>query len=302
MNSSASPRYRTLRVGANGLEHRVLEWEPQAGADAALAVRTIVLVHGFMDAAGTWDLVAPALAAKGLRVLAPDMRGFGDGARAPAGSYYHFVDYVFDLADLVDALSPGEPIALVGHSMGGTISTLFAGTFPERVARLVLIEGIGPPDNPFEVGPIRMRSWIEQVRASRMRGDKRRPAFSEEDALRRMAASHPNVPKEVLEHRLPHLAADAGEGLLSWHFDALHRTTAPMPFFAKLLVEFAKKVTCPVLFVSGGARGYHPPDESERLAAFTTVARAELPEAGHMVHWTEPAALTALLLEHFRLA
>jgi len=293
----------TLRVHANDLEHRVLEWAPEegtAGADAVLAVRTVVLVHGFLDAGGTWDLVAPALAAKGLRVLAPDMRGFGDGARAPKGSYYHFVDYVFDLADLVDALSPDEPIALVGHSMGGTIATLFAGTFPERVARLAVIEGIGPPDNPHEVGPIRMRGWIEQVRAARRRAGQGRPAFSEEDALRRMAANHPNVPKEVLAHRLPHLATDAGEGRIAWHFDPLHRTTAPMPFFAKLFAEFAKKVTCPVLFVSGGPRGYHPPDEAERLAAFTTLERVELPEAGHMVHWTEPAALAPLLLGHFR--
>jgi pimeloyl-ACP methyl ester carboxylesterase len=296
MNRSAT----TLRVHANDLEHRVLEWAPDtSGPSAALAARTVVLVHGFMDAGGTWDLVAPELAAKGLRVLAPDMRGFGDGARAPKGSYYHFVDYVFDLADIVDALSPGEPIALVGHSMGGTISTLFAGTFPERVARLAIIEGVGPPDNPVEVGPVRMRGWIEQVRAARMRG-KERATFSEEEALRRMAANHPNVPKEVLAHRLPHLADVASDGRLAWHFDALHRTTAPTPFFAKLFVEFAKKVTCPVLFVSGGPRGYHPPDEDERLAAFAKLERVELPEAGHMVHWTEPAALTPLLLEHFR--
>jgi pimeloyl-ACP methyl ester carboxylesterase len=259
-------------------------------------------VHGFLDAAGTWDLVAPALAARGLRVLAPDMRGFGDGARAPEGSYYHFVDYVFDLADLVDALSPGEPIALVGHSMGGMVATLFAGTFPERVARLAVIEGVGPPDNPHEVGPVRMRGWIEQVRASRMRGTRARATFTAEEALRKLVANHPNVAKEVLAHRLPHLTADAGEGRLAWHFDPLHRTTAPVPFFAKLFVEFAKKVGCPVLFVSGGPRGYHPPDEEERLAAFATVTRAELPDAGHMVHWTEPAALAPLLLSHLRVA
>ena len=91
-------------------------------------------------------------------------------------------------------------------------------------------------------------------------------------------------------------------GKPSWHFDPLHRTTAPVPFFAKLFVEFAKKVTCPVLYVSGGPRGYHPPDEAERLSAFSTLERAELPEAGHMAHWTEPAALTPLLLEHLRAA
>lgn len=293
------------RVRANALEHHVLEWRPEPSASAAIAdqpnaATTIVLVHGFMDASGTWDLVAPALAAQGLRVLAPDMRGFGDGARAPKGSYYHFVDYVFDLADLVEALCPGEPIALVGHSMGGTIATLFAGAFPERVARLTVIEGVGPPDNPFEMGPVRMRRWIEQVRLLRAdrEGGEARSTYSPEEALRRLAANHRTVAEEVLAHRLPHLAEDAGDGRLAWRFDPLHRTTAPMPFFAKLLIEFAKKVACPVLFVSGGPGGFHPPDEEERLAAFADLQRAELPVAGHMVHWTEPAALAALLIAH----
>src|SRR5690349_21097831 len=96
---------KPLRLVANGLEQRVLEWESaeldHLGAERG---RTVFLVHGYMDAAGTWDRVAPALAAKGFRVLAPDMRGFGDGARVAKGSYYHFVDYVFDLAEIVDAL------------------------------------------------------------------------------------------------------------------------------------------------------------------------------------------------------
>lgn len=289
----------SLRVMANGLEHRVLEWAPSAGASSArslgVGTRTVVLVHGFMDAAGTWDLVAPHLSAQGFRVLAPDMRGFGEGAR-PQG-YYHFVDYVFDLADVMEMLAPGEPVAAVGHSMGGTVATLFAGTFPERTALLGVIEGVGPPDNPWEMGPIRMRAWIEQVRAARARGGAT-PSFSRDEAMRRLVAAHPLVPREVLEHRLPHLAVDVAEGQLAWRFDPLHRTTSPMPFFARLFVEFAKKVTCPVLFVSGGEQGFHPPDEDERLAAFARCTRAELPGAGHMVHWTRPTELSALLLDH----
>lgn len=283
------------RVHANGLEHSVLEWVPERASSTS--VSTVVLVHGFADAGGTWDLVAPALAAAGLRVLAPDMRGFGEGARVPSGAYYHFVDYVFDLADLIDTLAPGEPIGLVGHSMGGTITTLFAGTFPERVKRLAVIEGVGPPNNPWEAGPVRMRGWIEQVRSARDRGE-RRATFTKEEALLRLAGNHPGVDPAVLEHRLPHLSKAAGEGRVAWLFDPLHRTTSPMPFFGKLFVEFAKRVTAPTLFVSGGPRGYHPPDEAERLEAFPTLTQVELENAGHMVHWTEPAQLTALLLTH----
>ncbi len=283
---------KPLRLVANGLEHRVLEWE--GDRDGAPSGRTVFLVHGYMDAAGTWDRVAPALAKHGLRVLAPDMRGFGDGARVAKGSYYHFVDYVFDLAELIDALAPKGPVALVGHSMGGTITTLFAGTFPERVTHLANLEGLGPPDNPFEVGPLRMRRWIEEVRKTREKTTV--PTFSKEEALGRLAANHPNVPPEILSDRLHHLARDVGDDRIAWHMDPLHRTTAPMPFFAKLFVEFLKKVTCPVLFVSGGPRGFHPPDEEERLAAFANVERFTIEDAGHMLHWTKPNELAERLV------
>jgi pimeloyl-ACP methyl ester carboxylesterase len=287
----------TLRVEANGLEHRVLEWAASGAPKAGSSTGTVVLVHGFMDAAGTWDRVAPVLAEQGYRVLAPDMRGFGDGDRAPRGSYYHFPDYVADLAELVDTLSPGEPVALAGHSMGGTITTLFAGSFPEVVVRLANLEGLGPPDNPFEMGPIRMRRWIEELRGVRARGEL--APLRREDARRRLVTNHPGVPRDVLDHRLPHLVRDVvdreGASRVMWRYDPLHRTTSPMPFFAKLFVEYAKLVTCPVLFVSGGATGFHVADEDARLAAFAHVDRATLEGAGHMMHWTQPHELADLL-------
>ncbi|HEY6460373.1 MAG TPA: alpha/beta fold hydrolase, partial [Polyangiaceae bacterium] len=189
------------RVPANGLTHHVLEWtasEPRA---------TALLLHGFMDAAATWDLVAPRLAEAGLRVLAPDMRGFGDGARVPAGGYYHFPDYVADVADLVPVLVPeGTPLVVIGHSMGGTVASLYAGTVPERVSRLVVAEGAGPPDNEHVHTPTRMRRWIEEVRAVHARGA--RSMASREDAMRRLAGNHPRVPRDVLATRLPSLARD----------------------------------------------------------------------------------------------
>ena len=282
------------RVRANGQEHTVLEW-PSATRSGNKACQTAVLVHGFADAAGTWDLVAPRLAAAGLRVLAPDMRGFGTSQRVASGGYYHFPDYVFDLADLVEELSAGEPIMLVGHSMGGSITTMYAGAFPERVARFVNIEGLGPPDNGFELGPVRMRSWVENVRHKRARPV---TTFTREEALARLAANHRHVPPEVIAHRLPHLVQEVAPGRFAWHYDPLHRTSGPTPFFARLFEEHAKRITAPVLFVSGGTTGYHLPDEAARLAFFPSLETAEIPGAGHMVHWTEPERLAELLLAH----
>lgn len=281
MTEGSSPAPHVLRVASNGLEHRVLCWGERGAT-------TVVLLHGFADAAGTWDDVAPLLA-PGARVLAPDLRGFGRGARAPAGSYYHFPDYVADVAGLVDELVPDEPFRLVGHSMGGVVATLYTGAFPERVASLANLEGLGPPDNGFDAGPDRMRRWIDGVRALEDRG-----RMTRADARRRLGMAHPLVPADVLDRKLPHLVDEDGDGL-RWLTDPRHRTTAPVPFFTELFCAYARRITCPVLFVSGGTTGFHPADEETRLAAFPLLRRVTLEGAGHMLHWTRPAELVASL-------
>jgi pimeloyl-ACP methyl ester carboxylesterase len=284
----------SLKVLANGLEHHVLEWLPTGQVGES----TVLLLHGNMDAAATWEAVAPGLTAHGLRVLAPDLRGFGDGARVAPGGYYHFVDYVFDVADLVEQLVPrGSPLLLVGHSMGGTIANMFTGTFPERVRRLALLEGSGPPDNPVDVGPAKMRRWVEDVRA--LRGRPPRRMATRDEALQRLVGNHPRVAEDVLRRRLDALARQLPDGGLVWKADPLHATRSPVPFFSAAWSAFAKRVTCPVLFVSGGPLGWHPADEEARVSSFATLERAEIPGAGHMMHWTEPAKLTRLLLQFF---
>jgi pimeloyl-ACP methyl ester carboxylesterase len=284
----------SLHILANGLDHHVLEW-PSTGAEDR---GTVLLVHGYMDAAATWDLVAPGLAAAGFRVLAPDQRGFGDGPRVPSGGYYHFPDYVPDLADIVDRLvPPGEPLLLVGHSMGGTIVTMYAGTFPERVSRLVVIEGAGPPDSAHDTAPDRMRRWVEEVRALRSRAP--RTMASRDEALRRLVGNHPRVAEDVLRLELDALARPLAGGGMTWKADPLHATRSPLPFFAASWMAFARRVTCPVLFVSGGPRGWHPPDEDERVGSFAVLERFEIADAGHMMHWTEPEKLTGLLVRFF---
>jgi len=286
----AQPVSRRARVRANGLEHSVLEWG--GGADTAL------LLHGYMDAAANWEAVASRLAAAGLRVVAPDMRGFGESPRAPEGSYYHFADYVADVAGLVVELAR-EPVLLVGHSMGGTIATLYAGAFPERVARLALLEGLGPPAGELESLPDRMRRWVDQTALSppppRDRG-----MDSLEDAFRRLAANHPKVSAEVLRPLLANLVREVGDGRVAWRADPLHKTTSPTPFFVQGYIACARRIACPVLHMSGGPDGFHVDDEAVRLEAFRALERVTFPSAGHMMHWTEPAAVADALLELWR--
>ena len=267
----------------NGLDHHVLEWGPESGA-------TAILVHGFADEAATWDDVAQGLARAGLRVVAPDMRGFGDSARVPPGAYYYFPDYVADLAGTVRAHAQDVPLFVIGHSMGATITTYFAGAFPERVTKLALIDGVGPPDNPADIAPVRMRRWIETAYEE---PPAERTPMTRAEALGRLRKFNPDMDEAILARRVDNLAA--ADGTVSWKHDPLHTTTSPVPFFSASYKAFAGLVTCPTLHVSGGTRGHHVPDEEERLACFPNLSRVTI-EGGHALHWTRPTELSEALV------
>ncbi len=273
-------------VEARGLRFHVRRWTPERRARE----RIVYLLHGFADAITTWDEVARRIAARGLVVAGHDQRGFGETSRVSSDGYYHFFDYVADLDELLDAA--GSDVFLVGHSMGGTVACLYAGSRPDRVSGLALLEGLGPPDTDPRAAPDRAARWLEGLRADPRHAEA--PTKRHVEALDRLARLHPMVPREALEAHVPALFAGAPDAL-SWRMDPLHRTTSPVPFYAAAFCAFASRVTCPTWLVHGGPSGFHPEDEAERRAAFRDVREHEIANAGHMMHWTRPEAVAELL-------
>jgi pimeloyl-ACP methyl ester carboxylesterase len=99
----------------------------------------LLLVHGGLDHSRSWDHLARALR-RNFHVVAPDLRGHGDSEWA-TGSSYSLADHVYDLTGLVKAAG-FENVSIVGHSMGGMVSLAYAGVFPEKVSRLVVLDGV----------------------------------------------------------------------------------------------------------------------------------------------------------------
>ena len=253
-----------------------------------------MLVHGFLDLGLGWHEVAERLATRA-HVLAPDLRGHGDTDWIGPGGYYHFLDYIADLDDVIARLARNRLI-LVGHSMGGSIASYWAGTRPSLPSALALLEGLGPPDQSDAELTGRTAQWIDAWRKAR---SKARPMASLDDAAARLRKHDP-----LLSDALAHKLAAAGtratdDGGLAWKHDPLHLTMGPYPFRRDHAAQYWQRITCPVLVVDGAQTMLNLP-ESERAtrrACFANHRHVTLPGAGHMMQRHQPAALAELLLE-----
>lgn len=280
-------------VRANGLRHHVLDAAPDAGVPTR---ETVVLLHGYLDLAESFEAVIVGLNARGYRVIAPDFRGHGDTDPVPDGGYYHFPDYVSDLWGLFEALSLAKP-HVVAHSMGGSVATMFSGAFPSRVRSLSLLEGVGPFAMPADIAPDRMVSWIQGV--AKMRARTRRAMASLDEVVARMRTSHPSVSREVLERMAARAVRTLDDGSYAFKFDPMHQTTSPGRFDEEGFCAFIDRVECPVMLLDGGEITLFE-NLVERSRRFKNAARVSLDGAGHMMHWTRPDALTAAIAGFLR--
>jgi pimeloyl-ACP methyl ester carboxylesterase len=272
---------------ATGLTYNLLEWDGPGDL-------TFVLVHGFADlAGGCWPEVAERLAPHG-HVIAPDLRGHGDSDWISGGGYYYFMDYVADLDDVIARVARNR-VVLVGHSMGGSVSGYYAGTRPERLTALALIEGLGPPDMARLDGPSRTATWIDSWRTAR---DKVKPMSSIDEAIRRLR-KHDGRLDEAHARRLAEIGTRAVDGGWIWKHDPLHRTFGPHAYRLEVAIRYWQRIACPVLIIDGAdSRLTLPATElAQRRAHFANHRHVVVADAGHAVPRHQPARVAELILE-----
>ena len=246
----------------------------------------LLLVHGGRDHARSWDWVARALRDR-YHVVAPDLRGHGDSAWA-IGSNYHNYEFVYDLAQLVDVVA-GETgqVTMVGHSFGGTIISQYASSFPERLVRIVNIEGFGPPPELIERWSTtsiqeQTRNWVGQLRGLAARMPRRYPTIR--DAAGRMQQENPSLSEEQANHLTVHGVARNEDGTYSWKFDNYFRSFPPRVWDPDDMTNLWSRISCPVLLVRGADSWAMDPDAQGRLAALPRGRQVTIPNAAHWVH------------------
>jgi pimeloyl-ACP methyl ester carboxylesterase len=141
---------------------RTLQYHVRVWGEPAPDKTPLVLLHGWMDVAASYQFMVDALNHDHY-IIAPDWRGFGLTATTEADNFW-FPDYLADLDFLLDHYVPNGPIHLVGHSMGGNVAMIYAGIRPERIRRLVNLEGFGMPATRPTQAAGRYASWMDSLK------------------------------------------------------------------------------------------------------------------------------------------
>jgi len=244
----------------------------------------LILQHGGRDHCRNWDWVAEDLR-KDWHVIAPDLRGHGDSAWSPDG-IYAINTYVYDFAQLVHTLGDA-PVTIVAHSLGGNVATRFAGLYPDRVRKLVNIEGLGIApkvrDERAALGmPERMRRWIDDKRSAAGRLPRRYATI--EDAYARMKAENAFLSDAQAHHLTIHGASRNEDGTWSWKFDNYLNVWSPVDIAQHEIETLWQAVTCPVLLLYGAKSFASNPAKDGRMRHFQDARQIEYENAGHWLH------------------
>jgi pimeloyl-ACP methyl ester carboxylesterase len=272
---------RDLTVELAHLKLAVREWGPPDGP-------TVIALHGSLDNAASFDRLAPLLPDCHLVVL--DLAGHGRSQHRHPSVVHHFIDWAPEVVAVADALE-WTSFSLIGHSMGAGISTLVAGTFPDRVHKLVLLEGAGPLAADASRAPSQLASALEDEARASAATSKIFPDLE--------TAVEARLRDSDLDREAARLLVERGseqvDGGLRFTHDPRLRTRSRTRLTENQVLVFLSAITCPVLAVRA-LQGWPFPEDivMARLAVIRHLETAEI-EGGHHVHLTHPERIAPLI-------
>jgi pimeloyl-ACP methyl ester carboxylesterase len=254
----------------------------------------LFLLHGWMDVSASFQFLVDHFA-RDWQVIAPDWRGFGLTEWARDG--YWFPDYYADLDALLAIYQSDAPVNLIGHSMGGNVACTYAGIRPQRVAKLVSLEGFGAARTQAGEAPQRYARWLEQL----TNPPTFHPYATFDAVARRLMKNNPRLDAACAHFLARHWAGETANGAIQLRSDPKHKLVNPVLSRIEELLACWRRVTAPVLWVRGDASsapGWRSDDTSqfeERKSAFADLREITIEDCGHMLHHDQPAQIAAVI-------
>lgn len=264
----------------------------------------VLCLHGWLDNANTFDRLIPLLP-KDCHYVAMDFSGHGLSSHRPAGSPYHFLDYVSDVRRVAAALQ-WRRFTLMGHSMGGAVAGMFSFLYPEMVDKLILLENLG-----FLLAPEDAEAWLKSKRMviDRLLSLEARQlapkAHSPEAALQRLLEANRHLTAEGGAILLQRGATETPAGLV-YNRDMRVRTQSRESLTVEQCVKLLQKIQDRVLIILA-RDGLLVPHKLESKNHFVIALReafehtlkehiqlVEVP-GSHFVHMNEPEVVSGII-------
>lgn len=261
----------------------------------------LVLVHGWMDVAASYQFMVDALK-RDRYVIAPDWRGFGETTSGEVDNFW-FPDYLADLDFLLDHYAPGQAVDLVGHSMGGNVAMLYAGVRPERIHRLVNLEGFGMPATRAAQAPKRYAKWMDELKQLHAGEMNLRAYDTIGGVASRLMKTNPRLDQHKANWLAPYWARSNAQGQWEISGNPAHKVTNAQLYRLDEVLEIYKRITAPTLAVEASDNSmeqwwkgkYALTEYHDRLKAVPDVRIQHITNAGHMLHHDQPEILAALI-------
>ena len=194
---------------------------------------------------------------------------------------------------------PDQAVDLLGHSMGGNVAMLYAGIRPQRVRRLVNLEGFGLPATRPTSAPKNYAAWLDELKTPQ----ELRPYPSLEAVAQRLRKNNPLLRPEFADWLAPHWARQREDGQWEILGDPAHKRRNPVLYQKDEVLACWAAIAASVLWVEGDrtdvakwwGNRYPRADFESRLQVVKQLERRVLSPAGHMLHHDQPEALAAHL-------
>lgn len=273
-----------IEIPLADLTIRGLEGGPASG-DPILAL------HGWLDNAASFIPLASDLIATH-RVIALDLPGHGLSDHRPPGVAYHFVDWVSIIIQVVDALGL-EQFTLMGHSMGAGISTIVAGTFPERIKHAIFLEGLGPLTSSAEDAPDNLKRHI--VQGKQIRNKVLKPYPSKELA-RKVLTQATGISDASADALIARGMVEMEGGGFNWRSDPRMRQRSAARLTEPQVLAFINQIMSPSILITA-TKGLSFGEDTmiQRKACLKGLEEHQL-EGNHHVHMENPEDVGKLVL------
>lgn len=247
----------------------------------------VLALHGWLDNAAGFAPIAPYIADENTSLIALEFAGHGRSQHRPLGSGYHFTDYMRDAMFAAQALGL-EKIDFLCHSLGAAVASMLAGTFYDKIARLVCIECYGTPFvSDHNNLPERMRERLLSMDYMDNRASKYYPLLEPLIKARIHAGNMDSHSAELLVRRNL-LLEEKGYRFIS---DKRLTVWQPMMLSEQQVQEFIPRIIAPVLMIEGTngyTQNWHYLPERYQLTQDITVVKLE---GGHHLHMDNPVAV-----------